>query len=139
MKIITSSDLDRLINSLSEVFGESLRDTIATMFDQYSTDAVVAVKADDVVAQAIAWANSHNEFYYEAIDIDVDFKRYNFVEEYLLKEIDTAAIIDQIDWDANASTTANAIDEAIFAVYKESTILDFVSDAAAQYEENNNA
>lgn len=129
---------DRLINALATSFGEDLCSMLATIFDQYISDAVIAVDAEDIAAQAIAWAISHNEFYHEVIDRNIDFARLSFVQDFLIKELDMEAIIDQIqnDWDMNSSVSGEAICEALFTIYNEPTILNLVSLAAAQKVQN---
>jgi hypothetical protein len=134
MKIIESPD--RLINAFTASFGEGHRATFERVFSQYTSDAVIAVTAEDIAAQAIEWVNFHQEFKHEAIDNYFDFDRFVFVQNAVLKELDTEAIIDHIQdsWDSNASTTAEAIQEALFAIYKESTIFDLVSNTVVNYK-----
>jgi hypothetical protein len=137
MKIIEFPD--HLIQELEAALGAHNSDVISSIFSRHISDAVIAVTAEDIAAQAIEWANFQWPEH-EAIDKYFDFKRYSFVQDTLLKELlDIEAIANQIqdDWDMNSSTSAEAIYEALFAIYKESAILNKISTAAAQYEANN--
>lgn len=140
-------DPSRLINSFTASFGEDHRETFERVFSQYISDAVIAVTPEDIAAQAIAWANCEVEFttYYSDIDINDDDRRYTFVQERLIEDLDIKAIVGRIekDWDVNSSTTAIAIQEAIFSVHTAASVLEMVIDAdaenEAEQEANNNA
>lgn len=79
---------DRLINAFTKAFGEDNRYLIERMFSPYISDVVIAVNPEDIAAQAIAWASSHNEFYHEVIDIDVDGDRYVAIQNRLTNNLD---------------------------------------------------
>jgi len=130
---------DRLIESFAAAFGEHNRDIIERCFSRYISDAVIAVTTNCIAAQAIAWASSHNEFYCDPIDIDVDPKRYTAIHNALLDNLDTRFVCDYIEkkWDANSTTSGDAIHEALFERYEEHALLNLVSAIASDYEEVN--
>ena len=125
-----------LINELVSSFWEDDGKMIEQVISQYISDAVIAVTAEDVAAQAIAWASSHNEFYYDVIDIDVDGDRFVSIQNTLLQILDIEAIIQLVEnkWDANSSVSGECIDDALFEIYRESQLLDLVTNAAVRYE-----
>lgn len=131
---------DRLIESFTAAFGEQNRDIIESCFSQYIGDAVIAVSPEDIAEQAIAWVNSHNEFYHDEIDIANDAARYIAIHNALVDNLDSRFICDHIEknWDANSTTSGDAIYDALFKRYEEHELLDLVDAIASDYNEVNN-
>ena len=141
-------DPTALINELVSSFWEDDREMIEQVVSQYISDAVIAVTAEDIAAQAIAWICSYEDSFsdhYTDIDKDDDPRRYTFVQESLIENLNIKAIVDHIEkhWDMNSSTTAIAIQEAIFSIHTVTSVLEMVIDAdaenEAEQEANNNA
>ena len=129
-------DPDHLIDSFATAFGEGHRDLIASAFSRYISDVAIAVKPEDIAAQAIAWASSHDEFEYEPIDIDVDGDRYVFIQNTLLDNLDIVWICDYIEknWDANSTISGQIIFDALLERYDGGDLTDIVSAIVADYE-----
>ena len=125
---------DRIINAFVSSFGEGNRDLIEQAFSRYISDAVIAVTPENIAAQAIAWASSHP---YKGFDIDVDSDRCTAIQNALIDNLDARSICDHIEkkWDANWSTSGDAINEALLERYTEEDLLNLVM--AIAYEVNN--
>jgi hypothetical protein len=85
------ADPDRIISALTKSFGEHNRHAIAAMFSNYISDAVIAVTAEDIIEQAIAWICSYEDDFsdhYTDIDINDDAGRYAFVQERLIENLE---------------------------------------------------
>lgn len=127
----------KLIDALVEYFWEDDREVIEQAISQYISDAVIAVTAEDIAAQAIAWANSHKEFYYDKIDMLVDCDRYLAIQNALIVKLDVKHICDYIEteWDITSSTSGEATLEALLERYDEDWLLNMISAIASNYNE----
>lgn len=139
-KIITTPDF--LIQELEAALGAHKLEVIESIVSRYISDAVIAVTTEDIAAQAIAWASSHNEFYYEPIDIDTDGDRYVAIQNSLIQVLDIENVVEYIQdgWDMNSTVSSEGIFDALLLNYAEGELLNLVSAIAADYNEvNNNA
>jgi uncharacterized protein YejL (UPF0352 family) len=128
-------DPDRIINALTKSFGEYNRHAIAQMFSSYISDVVIAVTAEDIAAQAIAWANSREDFPCEPIDIDVDGDRYVSVQNVLMQTLDIESAIKQIEeeQDINGASYSEIIEDALSSRYEDETLMQLVVNAVIRY------
>lgn len=128
-------DPSRLINAFAASFGEHNRYVIEQAFSQYISDAVIAITAEDIASQAIAWANFREDFPCDLIDIDADAERFTSIQNTLIQMLDIESIIKAIDkdWDKTSSTCGDAIEEALFSLYTALSVLTMVINADTRY------
>jgi len=136
---------DRLINELVESFWEDDREVIEQVISQYISDAVIAVTAEDIIEQVIAWADSHENFHAAWIEPeDEDRDRFNFISGFLETKLNIPLVMSEIERKGNLSDgySGDTIDGALKRVHGEFRLLEIVLDAANQYDlylEDNNA
>jgi hypothetical protein len=135
---------DRLISAFVSSFGEQNRDIIERVFSQYISNVAIAVTAEDIIEQVIAWANAHENFHPAWIEPeDEDRDRYRFISHHLKKLLNIPLIIDEVDRKGSLSDGyGSTIDEVLKRMYGDRRLLELALDAANQYDlylENNNA
>lgn len=137
---------DRLINELVASFWEDDREVIEQVISRYISDVAIAVTSDDIIEQVIAWANSQENFHPAWIeDEDKDPDRFYFIHGFLKVKLNIPLVMSEIERKGNLSDgySGDTIGEALARVHGKSRLLEFVLDAANQYdlhlEANNNA
>ena len=128
---------DRIINAFVSSFGEDNRDLIEQAFSRYISDAVIAVTAEDIIEQVIAWANSQENFHAAWIEPeDEDRDRFNFITRFLEAKLNITEVMSEIERKGNLSDgySGDTIDGALKRVHGEFRLLELVLDAANQYD-----
>ena len=128
---------DRIINAFVSSFGEGNRDLIEQAFSRYISDAVIAVTAEDIIEQVIAWANSQENFHAAWIEPeDEDRDRFNFITGFLEAKLNITEVMSEIERKGNLSDgySGDTIDGALKRVHGEFRLLELVLDAANQYD-----
>ena len=101
---------DRIINAFVSSFGEDNRDLIEQAFSRYISDAVIAVTAEDIIEQVIAWANSQENFHAAWIEPeDEDRDRFNFITGFLEAKLNITEVMSEIERKGNLSDVPNSI------------------------------
>ena len=127
----------RIINAFVSSFGEDNRDLIEQAFSRYISDAVIAVTAEDIIEQVIAWANSQENFHAAWIEPeDEDRDRFNFITGFLEAKLNITEVMSEIERKGNLSDgySGDTIDGALKRVHGEFRLLELVLDAANQYD-----
>ena len=131
------ADPHRIINAFVSSFGEDNRDLIEQAFSRYISDAVIAVTAEDIIEQVIAWANSQENFHAAWIEPeDEDRDRFNFITRFLEAKLNITEVMSEIERKGNLSDgySGDTIDGALKRVHGEFRLLELVLDAANQYD-----